>query len=53
MSLLGYGLIALGLILGGMSLLSRKWKKRRWWRQLTTGLILVVAGIYLLFYPPA
>lgn len=53
MSLLGYGLIVLGAVLGGMGLLSRKWGQRTWQRTFLTGLILVAADIYLLFYSPA
>lgn len=53
MSLLGYGLIAIGAIVSGMGLLSRKWKQPIWLRPFIMGLILVAAGIYLLLYPPA
>jgi succinate dehydrogenase hydrophobic anchor subunit len=53
MNLLGYGLIVLGVILLGMGLLSRKWGQRTWLRQFITGIILIIAGIYLLLYPTA
>ncbi len=51
MNLLSYGLIGLGVILIGMGLLSLKWKQRTWPRQFITGIVLIVGGFYLLWYP--
>ncbi len=51
MNWLGYSLIVLGAALLGMGLLSIRWKRRSWWQQFTTGLVLIAGGIYLLLRP--
>ncbi len=48
MNPLGYGLIGLGVFLLGMGILSLKWGQKTWGRQAVNGLIVIVAGIYLL-----
>jgi predicted RNA-binding protein with TRAM domain len=48
MNLLGYVLIGLGVLLLGMGGLSLKWGQKTSGRQVVNGLIVIVAGVYLL-----
>jgi hypothetical membrane protein len=43
---MGYFLIALGVIILGLSLLSQKKKTRSWHIHLLNGLVITLAGIY-------
>jgi hypothetical protein len=48
MNPLGYVLLGFGGVLLGMGILSIKWGQKTWGRQVFNGLIVIVAGTYLL-----
>ncbi len=46
MSVVGYVLVGIGLIVVGLSLFSRRQRSPAWFTRLLTGLVIIVSGIY-------